>query len=71
MINYIFPQSPSSTGEINQLPNILEELDITPYLIFKKENEEGPEVKGGYVDALIVHACRVQKGNENGWLLIP
>lgn len=49
------------TEEINHLPNILEEVDITPYLVFKKDNEDGPEVKGGHIDALIVHASRVQK----------
>lgn len=34
----------------------------------KKQNEDGPDVKGGQVDALIVHACRVQKITENGLL---
>ncbi|XP_013109512.2 guanine nucleotide-releasing factor 2 isoform X2 [Stomoxys calcitrans] len=60
MVNYnnYNRKSPIS---IDHVPNILEEVDIAPYLIFKKENEEGPEVKGGYIDALIVHACRVQK----------
>lgn len=61
IINHIFPQSPMCTEEINHLPNILEEVDITPYLVFKKDNEDGPEVKGGHIDALIVHASRVQK----------
>lgn len=32
----------------------------------KKDKEDGPDVKGGYVDALIVHASRVQKVTENG-----
>lgn len=32
----------------------------------KKEGEDGPEVKGGYIDALIVHASRVQKISDNG-----
>lgn len=50
----------------NQLPNMLEEIDITPYLILKKRDEDGPEVKGGYIDALIVHASRVQKVADNG-----
>ncbi|XP_034490493.1 guanine nucleotide-releasing factor 2 isoform X2 [Drosophila innubila] len=50
----------------NQLPNMLEEIDITPYLILKKKDEDGPEVKGGYIDALIVHASRVQKVADNG-----
>ena len=43
---------------------MLEELDITPYLVLKKENDDGPDVKGGYIDALIVHASR--KVSDNG-----
>ncbi|XP_023170094.2 guanine nucleotide-releasing factor 2 isoform X3 [Drosophila hydei] len=55
-------------GEVdNQLPNMLEEIDITPYLILKKKEEDGPEVKGGYIDALIVHASRVQKVADNAF----
>ncbi|KAM7346903.1 C3G guanyl-nucleotide exchange factor isoform 3-T3 [Cochliomyia hominivorax] len=67
MVNYnnYNRKSDMSTEEINQLPNILEEIDITPYLVFKKDNEEGPEVKGGHIDALIVHASRAQ--NDNGF----
>ncbi|XP_075159289.1 C3G guanyl-nucleotide exchange factor isoform X2 [Haematobia irritans] len=69
MVNYnnFNRKSPLSTEEINHLPNILEEVDIAPYLIFKKENEEGPEVKGGYIDALIVHASRVQKVTDKAF----
>lgn len=36
------------------------------YLVLKKDGEEGPEVKGGYPDALIVHASKMQKVSENG-----
>ncbi|EDW82488.2 uncharacterized protein Dwil_GK25837, isoform C [Drosophila willistoni] len=49
------------------LVNMLEEVDITPYLILKKKDEDGPEVKGGYIDALIVHASRVQKVADNAF----
>ncbi|KAH8420101.1 hypothetical protein KR009_005809 [Drosophila setifemur] len=49
------------------LVNMLEELDITGYLILKKREEDGPEVKGGYIDALIVHASRVQKVADNAF----
>ncbi|XP_032308739.1 guanine nucleotide-releasing factor 2 isoform X5 [Drosophila ananassae] len=48
------------------LINMLEEVDITRYLILKRKEEDGPEVKGGYIDALIVHASRVQKVADNG-----
>lgn len=53
-------------GSINHLPNIIEEVDVTPYLVFKKDGEDGPEVKGGYIDALIIHASHVQKVTDNG-----
>lgn len=46
--------------------NLIEELNVAQYLVLKKEKEEGPDVKGGYLDALIVHASRVQKVTENG-----
>lgn len=32
----------------------------------KKDSEDGPDVKGGELDALIVHATKVQKFSENG-----
>jgi len=48
------------------LINMLEEVNITRYLILKKREEDGPEVKGGHIDALIVHASRVQKVADNG-----
>uniref|UniRef100_A0AAG5D223 CRK SH3-binding GNRP n=1 Tax=Anopheles atroparvus TaxID=41427 RepID=A0AAG5D223_ANOAO len=45
--------------------NLMEELDVSKYLVFKKENEDGPEVKGGHPDALIIHATRVQKNSDD------
>ena len=42
---------------------LLDLLDVREHLILKKEGEEGPEIRGGPVDALIVH---VSKGNKNG-----
>ncbi|XP_052899791.1 guanine nucleotide-releasing factor 2-like isoform X2 [Anopheles moucheti] len=44
--------------------NLMEELDVSNYLVFKKENEDGPDVKGGQPDALIIHATRVQKNSD-------
>lgn len=40
------------------------------FLVFKKESEDGPDVKGGELDALIVHATKVQKISENGKLIL-
>lgn len=39
------------------------------YLVFKKDAEDGPDVKGGQLEALIVHATKVQKISENGKLM--
>nr|XP_036231987.1 guanine nucleotide-releasing factor 2 isoform X10 [Bactrocera oleae] len=47
----------------DELPKMLEEIDVTKYLVLKRKDEDGPDVKGGYVDALIVHASRVQNDN--------
>ncbi|XP_037727907.1 guanine nucleotide-releasing factor 2 isoform X12 [Drosophila subpulchrella] len=54
-------------GGEEMLINILEEVNITRYLILKKREEDGPEVKGGHIDALIVHASRVQKVADNAF----
>ncbi|XP_061506106.1 guanine nucleotide-releasing factor 2 isoform X9 [Anopheles gambiae] len=55
--------------ELQQQPlNLMEELDVSNYLVFKKENEDGPDVKGGHPDALIIHATRVQKNSDDDCL---
>lgn len=46
----------------------LEQLDITKYLVFRKADEEGPDVRGGHPDALIIHATKANKNGEL-WLL--
>lgn len=48
----------------NSEPDLIELIDINEYLVFKKVNEDGPDLKGGYVDALIVYATKCnKKGN--------
>jgi len=42
----------------------LEQLDITKYLVFRKSDEEGPDVRGGHPDALIIHATKANKNGE-------
>ena len=42
----------------------LEQLDITKHLVFRKPDEEGPDVRGGHPDALIVHATKANKNGE-------
>lgn len=46
--------------------NLIEEMDVQKFLVLKKDAEDGPDVKGGELDALIVHASKVQKVSENG-----
>lgn len=64
------PVSPITNGAVErenvtepqpELP--LHQLDISTYLVFKKSEEEGPDVRGGHPDALIIHAT---KANKNG-----
>uniref|UniRef100_A0A1B6CP57 CRK SH3-binding GNRP n=1 Tax=Clastoptera arizonana TaxID=38151 RepID=A0A1B6CP57_9HEMI len=43
----------------------LHQLDISKYLVFKKTEEEGPDMRGGNPDALIIHAT---KANKNDFL---
>lgn len=47
---------------------LLDLLDVREYLVLKKEGEEGPEIRGGPVDGLIVHAS---KANKNGMVILP
>ncbi|XP_068082777.1 guanine nucleotide-releasing factor 2 [Anabrus simplex] len=53
------------TPDVIPESNPLEELDITVYLVYKKPDEEGPDVRGGHADALIIHAT---KANKNDFL---
>lgn len=43
--------------------SLLDLLDVKDYLVLKKDGEEGPDIRGGPADALIVHAS---KANKNG-----
>ncbi|KAK4315127.1 hypothetical protein Pmani_013638 [Petrolisthes manimaculis] len=45
--------------------SLLDLLDVKDYLVLKKDGEEGPDIRGGPVDALIVHAS---KANKNDFL---
>lgn len=57
--------SPSGQTDKPSL-SLIEELNVAQYLVLKSEKEDGPDVKGGHLDALIVHASRVQKVTDNG-----
>ncbi|XP_042869883.1 rap guanine nucleotide exchange factor 1-like isoform X5 [Penaeus japonicus] len=44
---------------------LLDYLDVQEYLVLKKDGDEGPDIRGGPVDALVVHAS---KANKNDFL---
>ncbi|PNF16330.1 hypothetical protein B7P43_G10833 [Cryptotermes secundus] len=58
-------QAKHSESELTDESSPLEQLDITKYLVIKKPDEEGPDVRGGHPDALIIHAT---KANKNDFL---
>lgn len=41
--------------------SIMEELNVSQWLVFKKPEEDGPPVRGGHADALVVHATNAVK----------
>ncbi|KYQ57485.1 Guanine nucleotide-releasing factor 2, partial [Trachymyrmex zeteki] len=47
--------------DIDQDDSILDELDISKYLVLKKPDEEGPDIRGGHPDALLIHATKANK----------
>lgn len=47
--------------DIDQDDSILDELDINKYLVLKKSDEEGPDIRGGHPDALLIHATKANK----------
>lgn len=51
-------------SDVSPSVNLLEEISVVDYLVFKKEGEDGPEVKGGTLDGLIIHATKVQKKSD-------
>lgn len=61
IIILLHPQNGITLIEQQQPTNLMDELDVNNYLVFKKDNEDGPDVKGGHPDALIIHATKVQK----------
>lgn len=48
----------------------MEEVDVAKYLVFKKQEEDGPDLRGGYIDALIVHATKCNKKGTSNYCFI-
>ena len=53
----------SSEGKLNitEQEGPLQEMDVNQFLILKSAEEEGPDIKGGPLDALVVKATEVSK----------
>lgn len=49
--------------DINEV-SIIEELNVSQWLVFKKPEEDGPLVRGGHADALVVHATNAVKNGK-------
>ncbi|XP_050413397.2 rap guanine nucleotide exchange factor 1 isoform X2 [Patella vulgata] len=47
-------------------PKPLDDIDVSDQLIRKKEGEDGPAIRGGMVDALVVHATAAGKSGSVG-----
>ncbi|PSN45161.1 hypothetical protein C0J52_03933 [Blattella germanica] len=57
-------KEPKKPPEPLEESNPLEELDISKYLVIKKPDEEGPDVRGGHPDSLIIHATKANKNDR-------
>ncbi|KAG1714351.1 Rap guanine nucleotide exchange factor 1 [Nymphon striatum] len=38
--------------------SLLDQLDVKQYLVFKKDQDDGPDIRGGPIDALVMHATK-------------
>lgn len=52
--------------DVDQDDSMLDELEINKYLVLKKPEEDGPEIRGGHPDALLIHATKANKHGTYG-----
>ncbi|XP_019643275.1 PREDICTED: rap guanine nucleotide exchange factor 1-like isoform X2 [Branchiostoma belcheri] len=57
------PEEKESKGDTATKPSTLDALDVSDKLVFKKEGEDGPDLRGGSMDVLIVHATGADKND--------
>ncbi|CAH1272050.1 RAPGEF1 [Branchiostoma lanceolatum] len=57
------PEEEETKGDTPTKPNTLDSLDVSDKLVFKKEGEDGPDLRGGSMDVLIVHATGADKND--------
>lgn len=53
----------SDTGDISPTceEDLMEMLNVDEYLLMKKPDEDGPDIRGGPIDALIIQATKATK----------
>lgn len=52
-------------GEKNGEISLLDRLNVSDYLILKKPEDEGPDIRGGHPDALVIHATKAHKNGKS------
>lgn len=66
------PAESSEGEEVASDPNsadLMEELDVDKCLVWKPPEEEGPDIRGGTVDALIIQATKATRnGGRLRWV---
>ena len=58
------PKTNEPEDEEPKYHNALDEIEVSHYLIYKGSNDDGPDIRGGPVDALIVKATEVSKNGN-------
>nr|XP_015838148.1 PREDICTED: guanine nucleotide-releasing factor 2 isoform X5 [Tribolium castaneum] len=52
-------------SEVNRCDiDLMEEVNVDDWLVLKKPEEEGPDIRGGPIDALIIQATKATKNGE-------
>ncbi|RZB41593.1 guanine nucleotide-releasing factor 2, partial [Asbolus verrucosus] len=52
----------SEIGEVSRCDiDLMDELNVDQWLVMKKPDEEGPDIRGGAIDALIIQATKATK----------
>lgn len=64
------PKTNQPQDEEPKCHNVLNEIEVSHYLVYKGSNEDGPDIRGGPIDALIVKATEVSKNGNYQLLLL-
>jgi Rap guanine nucleotide exchange factor 1 len=60
--NVTKPDDDKSENEVGRCDiDLMEEPEVEQYLVMKKQEEEGPDIRGGPIDALIIQATKATK----------